>query len=77
MTEAEEDAAWALLCELAQDKELTYDELDHQRTILVASAQARILRDVMSKVDAAIEAGMEPAEWLGRVAEQVDGTEAV
>lgn len=72
MTEAEEDAAWSLLCELAQDGTLTYDELDHQRHTLVASAQARILRDVMSKIDAALEAGMDPKEWLERVAEQVE-----
>ena len=73
MSEAEEDAAWGLLCELAQDGVLTYDELDHQRCVLVRSAQARILRQVMERIDAAIEAGMDPKEWLGRVAEKVDG----
>lgn len=72
MTESDEDAAWALLCELAQNKELTYDELDHQRSILVASAQARVLRWVGERIDAALKAGMEPSEWLGRVADKVE-----
>lgn len=72
MTEAEEDAAWSLLCELAQDKSLTYDELDHQRSILVASAQARILKWCMERIDAALESGFDAKEWLGRVAEKVE-----
>lgn len=72
MSESEEDARWYLLCEMAQDGSLTYDELDRERSVLVRSAQARILRQVMERIDAAIEAGMDPKEWLGRVAEKVE-----
>jgi len=73
MTLDEEEHRWQLLCEMAQNGDLSYDELDRERIELVASAQARIIRTIMSKIDAAIEAGMEPREWLGRVAEKVDG----
>lgn len=72
MSEKEEEDRWAYLCQLADEDSLSYEELDNERRRLVASAQARILRTVLEKIDAALEAGMDPKEWLGRVAEKVE-----